>query len=236
MAESDFPMDSYKKELYEYLSGFATENRMQKFEDVIRQRTRHLAVVVEDVFQPHNASAVLRSAECFGVQDVHIIENTNKYKPSSDISLGSHQWLSLTRHSKSENNSLSCMKALKEKGYRIVATTPHKDDCLISELDLSKGKIALCFGTEIDGLSETILKEADEFVKIPMFGFTESFNISVSAAVCMYELSKRLRASDVNWKLSESEMLDIKLDWVRESVRSSELLEKEFRKSKGLGE
>lgn len=227
-------MDNYKKELYEYLSGFATEQRMQKFEEVIHQRSRYLTVVVEDVFQPHNASAVLRSAECFGVQDVHIIENTNKYKPSSDISLGSHQWLTLTRHSKSDNNSLSCMKSLKEKGYRIVATTPHKDDCLISELDLSKGKIALCFGTEIDGLSETIMKEADEFVKIPMYGFTESFNISVSAAICMYELSKRLRESKIKWQLSEEEMLEIKLDWVKESVRSSDLLEKEFRKMKGI--
>jgi tRNA (guanosine-2'-O-)-methyltransferase len=225
-------MDNYKKELYEYLSGFATEQRVQKFEAVIQQRTRHVTVVVEDVFQPHNASAVLRSAECFGVQDVHVIENKNKYNPSTDISLGSHQWLTLTRHSKSENNSLSCIRALKEKGYRIVATTPHKDDCLISELDLTKGKVALFFGTEIDGLSDTILNEADEFVKIPMRGFTESFNISVSAAICMYELTKRLHESEINWSLTEEEILDIKLNWVTESVKSSDLLIKEFEKRK----
>ena len=227
-------MDNYKKELYEYLSGFATEQRMQKFENIIQLRSRYLTVVVEDVFQPHNASAVLRSAECFGVQDVHIIENVNKYNPSTDISLGSHQWLTLTRHSKSENNSLSCIQALRKKGYRIVATTPHKNDCLISELDLTKGKVALFFGTEIDGLSDTIMNEADEFVKIPMSGFTESFNISVSAAICMYETMKNLKASNVNWKLSESEMLDIKLDWVKESVRSSDLLESEFKKARGI--
>ncbi len=227
-------MDNYKKKLYGYLSGFATEQRVRKFEEVIQLRTRYVSVVVEDVFQPHNASAVLRSAECFGVQDVHIIENVNKYNPSTDISLGSHQWLTLTRHSKSENNSLSCVRSLREKGYRIVATTPHKNDCLISELNLSKGKVALFFGTEIDGLSETILREADEFVKIPMSGFTESFNISVSAAICMYETMKNLRNSKIDWKLSEEEMLDIKLDWVKESVRSSELLEMEFRKSKEI--
>ena len=229
-------MDNYKKELYEYLSGFATEQRMQKFENIIQLRSRYLTVVVEDVFQPHNASAVLRSAECFGVQDVHIIENVNKYNPSTDISLGSHQLLTLTRHSKSENNSLSCIQALRKKGYRIVATTPHKNDCLISELDLTKGKVALFFGTEIDGLSDTIMNEADEFVKIPMSGFTESFNISVSAAICMYETMKNLKASNVNWKLSESEMLDIKLDWVKESVRSSDLLESEFKKARGISE
>ena len=105
-------MDNYSKELYEYLSKFATEQRMEKFESVIQERTRYLTIVVENVYQPHNASAVLRSAECFGVQDVHIIENSNKYNPSADISLGAHQWLSLTRHSKTENNSLSCIQAL----------------------------------------------------------------------------------------------------------------------------
>ncbi len=229
-------MDNYKQELYTFLSGFITDERKGKFESVIQLRTRYIAVVVEDVFQPHNASAVLRSAECFGVQDVHIIENVNKYSPSSDISLGSHQWLTLQRHRASENNSLSCIQALRANGYRIVATTPHTKDCLVSELDLSKGKIALFFGTEIDGLSDTIMKEADEFVKIPMSGFTESFNISVSAAICMYELTKRLRESDLNYELTEEEMLDIKLDWVKESVRSSDLLEKEFRKKNGLEE
>jgi tRNA (guanosine-2'-O-)-methyltransferase len=227
-------MDNYKQELYDFLSNFVTEERKQKFENVIHQRTRYITVAVEDVFQPHNASAVLRSAECFGVQDVHVIENKNKYNPSTDISLGSHQWLTLTRHTKSENNSLSCIKALKAEGYRIVATTPHTKDCLVSELDLSKGKLALFFGTEIDGLSETIMNEADEFVKIPMSGFTESFNISVSAAICMYELTRRLRESNLPYALSEEEMLDIKLGWMMESVRSSDLLVKEFRKKKGL--
>ncbi|MDQ3111360.1 MAG: RNA methyltransferase [Bacteroidota bacterium] len=227
-------MDNYKQELYNYLSGFATEQRTKKFEDVIRQRTRYITVAVEDVFQPHNASAVLRSAECFGVQDVHVIENKNKYNPSADISLGSHQWLTLTRHTKSENNSLSCIKALKSQGYRIVATTPHTKDCLVSELDLTKGKVALFFGTEIDGLSETIMNEADEFVKIPMTGFTESFNISVSAAICMYELTKRLRESDISYALTEDEIIDIKLGWMMESVKSSDLLVKEFNKQKGI--
>lgn len=225
-------MDNYSKKLYEYLSKFATEQRMEKFESVIQERTRYLTIVVENVYQPHNASAVLRSAECFGVQDVHIIENSNKYNPSADISLGAHQWLSLTRHSKTENNSLSCIQDLKKNGYRIVATSPHKNDCLISEIDLSKGKIALFFGTEIDGLSDTILNEADEFVKIPMYGFTESFNISVSAAISMYELMKRLRESKIEWRLTAAELLALKLDWIKESVKSSDLLEKEFRKQR----
>ena len=201
-------VDNNKKELYDFLSGFITEERKKKFEDVIRLRSRYVTVAVEDVYQPHNASAVLRSAECFGVQDIHIIENKNKYNPSEEISLGSHKWLSLLRHSKAENNTLSCIQSLRKNGYRIVATTPHKNDCLLSEFDLSKGKVALFFGTELEGVSETILKEADEFVKIQMFGFTESFNISVSAAICMYELMTKLRNTNLNWQLSEAEILE----------------------------
>lgn len=223
-------MDNYKKELYEFLTGFITEQRKKKFEDVIHLRSRYVTVAIEDVYQPHNASAVLRSAECFGVQDVHIIENKNKYNPTEDISLGSHKWLTLQKHSGSENNTIACIRSLREKGYRIVATTPHKDDCLVSELDLSKGKIALFFGTELEGVSQTILQEADEFVKIPMYGFTESYNISVSVAICMYELMTKLHKTDLKWQLSEEEMLEIKLEWAKESVKSSDLLEEEFRK------
>ncbi len=225
--------DHYKKELYDFLSGFITDQRKKKFEDVIHQRSRYVTVAVEDVYQPHNASAVLRSAECFGVQDVHIIENRNKYNPSEDISLGSHKWLSLQRHAKAENNTLACIQSLRKSGYRIIATTPHKNDCLISELDLSKGKVALFFGTELEGVSQTILDEADGYVKIPMFGFTESFNISVSAAICMYELMTKLRTTNLDWQLTEEEMLDIKLEWAKESVKSSDLLEEEFRKKMG---
>lgn len=224
---------NYKHDLYEFLCSFITEQRRMKFEATAEQRTRYVTVAVENIFQPHNASAVLRSAEGFGVQDVHIIESSYKYNPNPDVVLGANKWLTLHRHTRSENNSLSCIDSLRGNGYRIVATTPHKDDCLISELDLSKGKVALFFGTEIDGLSPDILNAADEFVKIPMYGLTESFNISVSAAICMYELTKRLHESDIAWQLTEEEKLDLRLAWVKETVERPDLLEKEFRKRSG---
>ncbi|MBI3509892.1 MAG: RNA methyltransferase [Bacteroidetes bacterium] len=220
----------YSSALYEYLSGFLTEERRKKFEKHIALRSRYVTIVVEDIFQPHNASAVLRSAECFGLQDVHIIESKNKYNPNPDVVMGANKWLTLHHHSGKENNTDECISFLKKNKYRIVATTPHKNDQLISQLDLSKGKVALFFGTELEGISKNIMDAADEFVKIPMFGFTESFNISVSAAICMYELMTKLRTSNIDWQLSEEEKNNILLDWARNSIKKPELLEEEFRK------
>ncbi|HTL81076.1 MAG TPA: RNA methyltransferase [Bacteroidia bacterium] len=223
-------MQDQKRKLYEYLCGFISDERRNKFERYIESRTRYVTIAVEDIYQPHNISAVLRSAECFGIQDVHVIENANKFSPNPDVSLGSNKWLTLHHYRGKENNSLDCIQQLKKNGYRIVATTPHEKDQFISELDLSKGKVALFFGTELEGISKTVIDNADEFVKIPMFGFTESFNISVSTAICDYELTERLRKSAINWRLSEEEKTDILLEWARNSVQKPELLEKEFLK------
>lgn len=217
-------------ELVEYLSGCISGNRLQRFNKLIQYRTRHITVVLEDIYQAHNASAVLRSCDCFGIQDVHIIENKNKYELNPDVELGAHKWLTLYKYNRQEQNSLECIQSLKRKGYKIIATTPHPETvaatCTIDKLEITN-KIALVFGTELKGITDVILNEADGFVKIPMYGFTESFNISVSAAICLYELTARLRKSHIG-SLSEEEKYDIKLQWLRNSLAKPELLEEEF--------
>ena len=218
-------------ELIKYMEGFVSERRKGRLQEVLAERTRHMTVVLEDVYQAHNASAVLRSCDCFGVQDVHFIENRNKFKISEDVSMGSTQWLTINKYNKEENNTANCIKELKSKGYRIVATTPHKDDCTIAELDVTK-PFALVFGTEIDGISETVFEMADEFVKIPMYGFTESFNISVCAALCMYELTTRIREQKIPYQISEKEKEEIYLEWLKASVSKSDLIIKEYMNKK----
>lgn len=218
-------------ELIKYMEGFVSERRKGRLQEVLAERTRHMTIVLEDVYQAHNASAVLRSCDCFGVQDVHFIENRNKFKISEDVSMGSTQWLTIHKYNQEENNTASCIQDLKNKGYRIVATTPHKDDCTISELDVTK-PFALVFGTEIDGISETVFEMADEFVKIPMYGFTESFNISVCAALCMYELTTRIREQKTPYQISEKEKEEIYLEWLKASVAKSDLIIKEYRNKK----
>ena len=211
-----------------FLREYVTLRRLEKMEEVLSFRTDYITVALEDIYQPHNASAVLRSCDAFGIQDVHIIENRNKYRINPGVALGSSQWLTLNRYNQKENNSLYAVKALKDRGYRIVATMPGDTDVNLEDFDLKKGKCALFFGTEMHGLSETILSEADEFMKIPMFGFVESFNISVSCAVSLHHLTLSLRNSAVSWKLSEERREDILLDWLKSSVKNSEIYEKTF--------
>ncbi len=217
-----------KTQLVEFLSSHLTENRNALFDRVLQDRTKYLTVVLEDVFQSHNASAVLRTCDCFGVQDVHFIENRNEYKVNRDIALGSAKWLSISKYSKKENNTRLALQQLKQQGYRIVATTPHNSDVDLYDFDVKIGKTALVFGTELTGVSDVVKEEADEFLRVPMYGFTESFNISVSVALVLQHLAHEIRNKKVAWKLSDAEMNDVKLEWIKASVKSAELMERDF--------
>jgi tRNA (guanosine-2'-O-)-methyltransferase len=218
---------AYKKALTQYLEGFVSERRLGRLKEVLEERTNHLTLVLEDVYQTHNFSAVLRSADIFGIQSINFIENRNKYKISEDVSMGSTQWLTLNRFQHHENNTLACLTDLKAKGYKIVATSLHKNSVSLQELDISK-PAALVFGTELTGISKDVEDMADEFVKLPMYGFTESFNISVCAALVMYELRQKLQKEVPDYGLNEAEKEDIYIDWLKASIRKHDLIIKEF--------
>jgi tRNA (guanosine-2'-O-)-methyltransferase len=214
--------------LINFLSQFTTERRFELYKKIAADRTRYITPVLENIYQPQNASAVLRTCDCTGIQDVHIIEEKNRYKLNPDVELGSAQWLNIYRYNKSEGNAAEAVQNLKNQGYRIVATTPHTSDVSLDEFDLSKGKVALLFGTELSGLSEEALSLSDEFIRIPMAGFTESFNISVSFAILSYTLMNQLKKSMIPWRLSETEQKELILEWLRKSIKHSEQLEKRF--------
>ena len=216
------------QKLIDYFKTFVTPERLEKMECVLSRRTRYITVVLENIFQPHNASAVLRSCDGFGIQDIHIIENSNTYRVNPGVSLGTSQWLTMYKYSEKETNTLTAIENLRENGYRIVATSPHRQDKDLEEFNLEKGKTALFFGTEMHGLSEDIMKNADEFMKIPMHGFVESFNISVSCAVSLQSLSHRLRNSKIPWELSRLEKEKVLLEWMRKSVKNAGSLEEEY--------
>ena len=221
-----------KSDLISHLSAFVTEERKKRFEEVLQNRTRHITIALEDIYQPHNASAVLRSCDCFGIQDVHIIENKNKYTVNPDVALGSYKWLTLHKYNREQNNTLNCINELKKQGYAIAVTSPHAKTRNIVSLPIEAipihKKVALFFGTEMQGISQELESNAELFVKIPMLGFTESFNISVAAALCMYTLSARLRKENIDWKLSGEEQQEILLQWYHNTIPKAELLEKEF--------
>jgi len=218
------------QEIINLLSNYTTKERQTTLNKVLDDRTEYISVVLEDIFQTHNASAVLRSCDCFGIQNVNFIENRYSYMENKDVAMGSSQWLSIRRFNQKENNTADAINAMRDAGYRIVATTPHTNDVLIKDLDLKKGKIALFFGSEKPGLSDIVMQNADEFVRIPMYGFTESFNISVSAALCLYELTARLRDSDIDWHLSAHKRTELLALWMKLSARNADGLIKEYEK------
>jgi tRNA (guanosine-2'-O-)-methyltransferase len=217
-----------KEQLIQYLENFCNPKRIQLLNANIENRTRYLTIVLEDLYQPHNASAILRSCDCFGIQDIHVIENRNKYSPNDEIAMGSEKWLNIYKYNNFPDNTLHALQNLKKQGYRIVSTSSHTQEVNLEKFDLTQGKVAFVFGTELTGVSERVMKLSDEFLTIPMFGFTESLNISVAAAILLHHLSWKLRQSDISWKLSEDEKNDLKVSWLKTSIKKADLIEKHF--------
>ena len=206
-----------------YLEGFLTENRKERFQKVLENRTNHFTIAVEDVFQFHNTSAVMRSCEVFGIQEINIVEQRFGKDIDKEIAMGAQKWVDINRF----ENINNCIQNLKTKGYQIIATTPHDDSCLLHEFEISK-KSALFFGTEKEGLSEEVMKQADGFLKIPMVGFTESLNISVSAAIIIQDITSRLRLSNIDWQLTENELLEKRLIWAKNSIKDIKRIEERY--------
>ena len=221
-------MDQLTLDLIAHMSECLTENRLALFKQVLAERTRYITVLLEDIYQSQNASAVLRTCDCTGIQDVHIVEERNEYEINRDVALGADQWLSLNYYNEGESNLSSAVESLKKEGYRIVATSPHEEGSTPETFDLEKGKAALMFGTELNGLTDKALELADEYIQIPMAGFTESYNVSVSAAITLYTLRKRLEASSFAWKLCEEEQSELLLNWLRTTIKMSDQIENKF--------
>lgn len=207
----------------EYLEGFLTDSRKERFLNVLAQRTNHFTIAMEDVFQMHNTSAVMRSCEVFGIQQLNVVEERYGKQIDKEIAMGSQKWVDINRF----DTMRECIASIKSKGYQIVATTPHCQDCDLDDFDISKPS-ALFFGTERDGLSQEVLDAADGFLKIPMNGFTESLNISVSAAIIIQHITSKLRKSNIDWHLSEDEILEKRLLWAKNSIKDIKRIEQRY--------
>ena len=222
-----------KRALSAYLRTFLTPERSALMQRVLAERTRHVTVVVEDIYQPHNASAVLRSCEIFGIQDVHAIENRNAFRPNGEVAMGAEKWVDVHPwNTASSDNTASCLAALREKGYQIAVTALRDDSIPLGDVPLDR-PLAFVFGAEERGVTETALSMADMVVRIPMHGFTQSFNISVSVALCLYDLTTRLRASDVPWRLDVSAHADVELAWCLKSLARNEEYIRRFLQDEG---
>ncbi|MEM8999308.1 MAG: RNA methyltransferase [Bacteroidota bacterium] len=207
----------FDDDLLTYLEGFLTEGRRQRFVEVLENRTKYLTVAIEDVYQLHNTSAILRSCDAFGLLDVHVIEDRFGKRLDKNIAMGAEQWVDVYRY----QTTGACIDFLRESGYQIVAATPHQNSCWLSDFQIDS-KTALFFGTEKEGLSIEVVQQADRFLKIPMVGFSESLNVSVSAAIIVQELATKVRKSRSPWQLSPIEVLEKRLDWTKKSIANVE--------------
>lgn len=222
-----------KNRFYDNICEFISAQRKSLIENNVKNRTDWFVPVIENIHKEQNASAVLRTCDCLGLQDVMVVENNNSFEVTDDISLGADKWLNLKKYSKYGNNTKKCFDDLKAKGYKIVATMPYRNDIDLQQVDINQ-KTALVFGSEVDGISQEAIDNADCFMKIPMYGFTESFNISVSAAICLHYLCDKLRRSDLPWRLSPERQLDVLIGWALESIRARDKVEKEVLSRMGL--
>ncbi len=216
-------------ERIDYLADFMTPERREKLETTLCSRTHYMTILTENTFHSQNASALMRHCEAFGLQELHAVESLCQFRTYTDIVRGTDKWVDLKRYEKSP----AAIAALKAEGYRIVATTPHREDCTPESFDVKAGKFALVFGTEHSGISEDIIAAADEFLRIPMCGMVESLNVSASAAILIYMLSERMRHSSAKWQLNESQREELLYRWMKSSVKDVErVLERKFGEDK----
>jgi tRNA (guanosine-2'-O-)-methyltransferase len=220
MTENDYVLSEFYK--------IITPNKVGMFERIAPQRSRHLVVGLENIQQDHNASAIMRSMDCLGFQELHLIEKNNSYQFQRDIALGAARWLDVVQHQEGPEPVLDAIAQLKNKGYRIVATSPHHKAVTPQTIDISR-PIALFFGAEKHGISEELLHNADELLHIPMHGFTESFNLSVSAAMVLSALRTRLEASEVDWLLPKAAQTMLKIEWCERILNGGPQLAQKFR-------
>lgn len=211
------------QETFDYLKQFLTDERLSKIEHFCQESSDFVLPVMEDVYQFRNAAAIVRSVEACGFHHVVALEEENVFNPNLKVTKGAETWVKVEKMP----NNLDSLKEIKNRGYKILAVSPENNATMLPDYEV-KEPIALVFGTELEGVSDEILEFADETLAIPMYGFTKSFNVSVAAAICMYELKQKLMKSRIDYKLSEEKLLEMKIRWAKNSIKSSEQILERF--------
>ena len=228
------PADENREEMCptHLMRPFLTDERINTLKNAITRRTRFITVVLDDIYHAHNISAVVRSAEAFGIQDIHVLQVENPFRPNRGVTKGAQQWVTFHRHSSIKG----CVKTLKEKGYILMGADPPSKGHPSIPLDGIEPEqpVALVFGREKEGLHEELRNACDRLFHIPMTGLTESFNISVTVGISLYVLRKKLDNIDRDiWELSLEEKAALLDDWSVKSVRRGKDILKEIQSRAG---
>ena len=207
------------------------ENRIARFKEVLENRTDKIVPVFENLHKPHNASAVIRTCDALGVAYAHFIDEAEDSLLSKNISKGSQNWVDTHVYRSKED----CFTSLQAQGYVLAATCLDENAVTPSDLPTDK-KIAVIFGNELEGISSTALEAAEYTVAIPMFGFVDSFNVSVAAAIIFYDHLQKIRSlSREVWGLSEMQKKKLMRRWLYYNTRLGKLLDNKERQKALLG-
>lgn len=192
-----------------------TSHRTEKITQVIQNRQKNLTVIFDDIVDPHNAAAVLRTCDAFGIQEVHFIFSQqpkyNLKQVGKASSSSANKWLDI----KTYDSSADCIEELHNQDYHIIATALHSEATSIYDADLHSKPIALLFGNEHAGLSEETLQLVDEILLIPMMGMIESLNLSVTAGICLFEATRQRKQHNTVSHFSPSEQSKLIEDFLQ---------------------
>ena len=205
------------QKIFQHLQQFLTDERLEKINHFAPESSDFVLPVIEDVFQFRNAAAIVRSVEACGFHKIIAMESEHEFNPNLRVTKGAETWVEVEKLP----HNLDSLREIKNRGYKILAVSPENNATMLSDYDL-KEPVALVFGTEAAGVSKEILDFADETLAIPMYGFTQSFNVSVAAAICVYELKQKLLRSNLDYKLSEEKLWEMKVRWAMNSIKSGE--------------
>ncbi|ALR29320.1 rRNA methyltransferase (plasmid) [Chryseobacterium sp. IHB B 17019] len=214
---------------FEYLKQFLTEERLAKIDHFSQESSDFVLPVMDDVYQFRNAAAIIRSVEACAFHKVIAMEEENVFNPNLTVTKGAETWVEVEKMPK----NLDSLKNIKERGYKILAVSLEKNAVMLPDYQVTE-PIALVFGTELEGVSKEVIDFADETLAIPMYGFTKSYNVSVAAGICMYELKQKLLRSDINYKLSEEKLLKMKIRWAVNSMRSGQQIFEKYLKDHNI--
>ena len=217
--ENNLTIEQYKERI-DYLAQFMLPERLATLTRALENRTDYMTLLAENMFHPQNASALVRHCEAFGVQNLHTVQTACKFNPNVDIVRGTDKWIDIHHHT----STAEALAHLKSEGYRIIATTPHRESCTPERFDVKKGKFAIVMGTEKTGISDEVMAAADEFLRIPMCGMVESLNVSACAAIIVYMLSERMRHEVEGWQLTDEQQTRILYKWLVDTVKDAEPL------------
>lgn len=214
---------------FEYLKQFLTEERLAKIDHFSQESSDFVLPVMDDVYQFRNAAAIIRSVEACAFHKVIAMEEENVFNPNLTVTKGAETWVEVEKMPK----NLDSLKNIKERGYKILAVSLEKNAVMLPDYQVTE-PIALVFGTELEGVSKEVIDFADETLAIPMYGFTKSYNVSVAAGICMYELKQKLLRSDIDYKLSEEKLLKMKIRWAVNSMRSGQQIFEKYLKDHNI--